>query len=83
VGRLPLHIIVPITTGNPRFKTYFWMLAISASATNGLDNDSYADAFQVKSIALERFIGQRGTLTTKQLEEIAAAIALCIGYNPP
>ncbi len=82
-GRLPLHIVVPITTGNPTFKNYFWMVAISATKTNGLSNDSFADAFQIKSVSVNRFVDKRGVLTQAQLNEIAAAITLCVGYTPP
>jgi mRNA interferase MazF len=82
-GRLPLHIIVPITTGDPRFHQYFWMIAIPVSTTNGLDHDSFADAFQVKSVSVNRFVSKRGILTRSQLDEIAAGIALCVGYAPP
>lgn len=82
-GRLPLQIIVPITTGRSGFQNYFWMVPIAATKTNGLDQDSYADTFQVKSISQDRFVDKRGVITTSQLDEIAAAIVLCIGYSPP
>lgn len=82
-GRLPLHIIVPITTGHTGFQNYFWMVPIKVTNTNGLDQDSYADTFQVKSISQDRFVDKCGVITTSQLDEIAAAIALCIGYTPP
>lgn len=82
-GRLPLRIIVPITTGNPGFKNYFWMVSIPATSSNRLDHDSYADAFQVKSVSIDRFVDKRGVLTSQQLDEIAAAVVLCVGYTPP
>jgi len=81
-GRMPLHIVVPITsTAAP--PTPFWMILITASKANGLTNNSFADAFQVKSVAVERFVSKRGSLAQGKLDEIAAAIALCIGYTPP
>lgn len=83
VGRLPLHIVVPITTGNPNFSKFPWMLPIAANTRNGLDHDSFADAFQVKSVAIERFIKQRGTLSQQELDELATIIAYCVGYKPP
>ena len=82
-GRLPLHIVVPITSGNPAFKNLFWMVEIPAAKANGLSNDSFADAFQVKSVSVDRFEAKRGTLSQRQVDEIAAAIVLCIGYTPP
>jgi mRNA interferase MazF len=83
VGRLPLHIVVPITTGNPNFNKFLWMMPIGADSQNGLDHDSFADAFQVKSVAYQRFIKHRGALSQPQLDELAAIIAFCIGYKPP
>lgn len=82
-GRLPLHIVVPITTGSANFNNYFWMVAIPATTANGLGHDSFADAFQIKSISVNRFVDKRGLLTSIQLDEISAAIVLCIGYKPP
>jgi len=82
-GRLPLHIVVPITTGFPHFTQYFWMIPLAADARNGLAHDSFADAFQVKSLSEQRFVKLRGQLSASQMDEIAATIALCVGYNPP
>jgi mRNA interferase MazF len=81
-GRLPLHIVVPITSGHEGFRRYFWMVELRATVSNGLSNDSFADSFQVKSISVERFLDKRGSLTEDDLERIAAAIALCVGYRP-
>lgn len=83
VGRLPLCIVVPITTGAPRFSRFPWMMPITANSQNGLNHDSFADAFQVKSVALERLVSQRGTLSQQELDELALIIAYCIGYMPP
>jgi mRNA interferase MazF len=76
-----LQIVVPITSWQPRFETEFWMIQLLASSTNGLDKPSAANAFQVKSLSEERFIRKLGILETVEMNEIAAAIALCIGYN--
>jgi hypothetical protein len=59
------------------------MMPIVADTRNGLDHDSFADAFQVKSVADQRFIKQRGVLTQQQLDELATIIAYCVGYRPP
>lgn len=61
-GRLPLHIIVPITTGQANFAGYFWMVPTPASPTNGLDHDSFANAFQVKSVSVNRFVNKQGVI---------------------
>jgi mRNA interferase MazF len=50
VGRMRLHIVVPITGWQSQFSRYFWMIRLIASSANGLAKESAADAFQVKSI---------------------------------
>jgi mRNA interferase MazF len=52
---------------------------LPADATNGLDKDSAADAFQVKSVSLNRFVRKLGQITDAQVEAIAEAVALCVG----
>lgn len=80
VGRLPLRIVVPITNWNPRYAQFIWMVRIQATPLNGLTKDSSADAFQVKSVATSRFVQLIGRLTDSELEDIVAAVALCIGF---
>ena len=38
---------------------------------------------QIKSVSVDRFVSKRGVLTQPQLNDIVAAIALCVGYTPP
>lgn len=83
-GRLRLRMVVPITSGNSGFLKHFWMVGIKRNDANGLDHDSFADTFQFKSVSIDRFIYRRGKITSIDLlEEITAAITLCIGLNPP
>ncbi len=82
VGRIRLHIVVPITSWQPQFARYFWMVNLAPTPENGLAKESAADAFQVKSLSLNRFQRRLGVLTDDQMDEIAAAIVLCIGYAP-
>lgn len=83
VGRLPLRIVVPITDWKPAYAGFPWFVFLAASAQNGLSKDSGADAFQVKSVALGRFEQRLGVLTDDEIDRIAVAIALCVGYTPP
>lgn len=83
VGRLPLRIVVPVTTGSLRLGAASWIVQIAANRENGLSHDSYADAFQVKSISLDRFVRRRGRVAATDLDALAAAVALCVGYFPP
>lgn len=79
VGRLPLRIVVPITGWDPRWVSVPWLVFLKASKRNGLDKDSAADCFQVKSVSLTRFASQMGVLTADEVEQISAAVALCVG----
>ena len=79
IGRLPLRMVVPITDWQPRYAHYPWMVELPASPTNGLVKDSGADAFQTKSVSQARFVRLLGRVTSAQLDDIALAIALCIG----
>lgn len=79
IGRLPLRIVVPITDWNPLFGNLSWLVFLSASAANGRAKDSGADAFQVKSVSETRFARRLGAVSDVQLDEIASAIALCVG----
>jgi mRNA interferase MazF len=81
-GRMKLQIVVPIKGWQPQFSRYFWMVHLLPDTQNGLSKDSTADAFQIKSLSLNRFVRRLGTLTDKQVNAIAAAIALCVGYVP-
>lgn len=81
-GRMQLHIVVPITGWQAQFSRYFWMVHIAADSANGLSKESTADAFQVKSLSINRFQRKLGILAKDELDEIAAAIVLCIGYTP-
>jgi hypothetical protein len=67
-----------LVVGGEGFEVLPWFVPIPASAATGLVKDSGADAFQVKSISENRFIQRIGNVTSDQLDEIAAAIALCV-----
>jgi mRNA interferase MazF len=77
-----LQIVVPITSWQPRFAGDFWMVQTLATPVNGLANDSAANAFQVKSVSEDRFVKKLGTLAAAEMDDISAAIVLCIGYAP-
>jgi mRNA interferase MazF len=78
IGRLPLRIVVPVTDWQPAFASIPWFVPLQGSSTNGLTKDSGADAFQVKSVSETRFVRFLGTIEAGQVDEIAAAVALCV-----
>ena len=79
IGRLPLRIVVPLTDWQPQFARLPWLVPVPASPVSGLIKDSGADAFQVKSLSETRFVQRLGKVTDEQMNEIADAIALCVG----
>lgn len=79
IGILPLKIVVPITDWKIQFSDYSWMTQLLPSNTNNLSKISCADAFQVKSLSLNRFIRKIGIATNDELEEITAGVSICIG----
>jgi mRNA interferase MazF len=82
IGKLPLRIIVPITEWKERYRRAPWFVQLLPSASNGLTKDSAADGFQVKSVSLNRFVRKMGSLSAAEMDDLAAAVALCIGFNP-
>lgn len=79
VGRLPLRIVVPITDWKPECAQFSWFVFLPAIPSNGPAKDSGADVLQVKSVSEARFAWKLGVVTDDQLDEIASAIALCVG----
>ena len=60
VGILPLKVIVPITDWKDRYAIAPWMVRLEPDRTNGLSKPSAADAFQVRSVAQQRFTQRLG-----------------------
>ena len=79
IGRLRLKIVVPITEWKTRYANYPWFVRLLPTPANGLTKESGADAFQVKSVSQTRFIKRLGELTPSQVDDIANAIAICVG----
>ncbi len=80
---IPLRIVVPITTWQPRFSSWPYMILIPQSPTNGLTRDSCANVLQVRSVALERLTKRLDTVTDDQLRLVVGGVALSIDYVPP
>ncbi|MGA7495475.1 MAG: type II toxin-antitoxin system PemK/MazF family toxin [Isosphaeraceae bacterium] len=79
IGRLPLRIVVPVTDSKSDFGNLSWFVFLPAASENGLSKNSGADALQVKSVTVTRFAPKLGEVTDAHIDEIAAAIALCVG----
>ena len=81
VGKLRLRIVVPVTEWQPGFEGNFWHVPMQPTAVNGLTKPSAADALQVRSLSLERFVKSRGRATTQELEEIIQALAAVVEFS--
>jgi mRNA interferase MazF len=79
VGKLPLRIVVPVTEWAPRYSTVPWLVHLEPSQRNGLTKESAADCFQVRSVSIVRFVSKLGNVQADEVEEISAAIAICVG----
>jgi mRNA interferase MazF len=79
VGLLPLRVVVPLTHWKPHRSRYPWFVPIPATAANGLNKDSGADAFQVKSVSEMRFTRYLGVVSAQELVAVAKAVAYVVG----
>lgn len=75
LAKLPLKIIVPLTDWKERYEIAPWMVYIQPDTINNLSKKSAADCFQVRSIAVERFIRKIGRISSNNLEEIKNALS--------
>ncbi len=82
IGILPLKVIVPITEWKDHYAVAPWMVRIDPEEENGLGKRSAADAFQVRSVAQERFVRQLGRISDTQLLEITTALAVVLRIRP-
>jgi mRNA interferase MazF len=82
IGILPLKVIVPITDWKDHYTVAPWMVRLEPDVENGLDKLSAADAFQVRSVAQERFVRRLGILSDTVMQEIAGALAVVLGIQP-
>jgi mRNA interferase MazF len=81
VGILPLKVIVPITEWKDRYAVAPWLVRLEPNAENGLDKPSAADAFQVRSVAQERFVRRLGKLSDTAMQEITRALAVVLSIE--
>ena len=81
IGILPLKVIVPITEWKDRYAVTPWLVRLEPDAENGLDKPSAADAFQVRSVAQERFARRLGKLSNIAMQEITRALAIVLSIG--
>jgi mRNA interferase MazF len=77
-GHLPLRMVVPITEWKSWCDEFGWFEQIFPSKENGLTKLSAADAFQCKSLSVDRFVNKIGHLPIGQVEDIIDRILFCL-----
>jgi mRNA interferase MazF len=75
-----IRTIVPITTWQEKFWEDSLKVPLNPTTSNGLDNESAADALQPRTVALERFRDYFGYVTADELEAIVLAIGEVIEH---
>ena len=71
---LPVRIVIPLTTWQPRFARQRNRVLVQRTIANGLTADSAADALQIRAASLERFGARLGVLSTADLQLLTSAI---------
>jgi mRNA interferase MazF len=79
IGILPLKVIVPVTEWKDRYAAALWMVQLEPSAENGLEKLSAIDAFQVRSVAQERFVRRIGKVSGSTMQGITKSLAVVFG----
>jgi mRNA interferase MazF len=79
VGVLPLRIVVPITTWKAHYLQAPWLVKIEPDNQNGLEKQSAADTFQIRSLSVERFIRSIGEIDVKTLSAILDGVKIVLG----
>ncbi len=78
LARLPLRIIVPITTWKPHLGRLPWFVRVEPTEENGLQRVSGIDAFQLRAVDVGRFIRKLGHLTPSEMARVDQALRLVL-----
>jgi len=78
IGRLPLRLIVPLTSWHDRFLGSSWVARLPSTETNGLRKVSAADCFQIRSVPVDMFIKRMGVCSNEEMADVIAAVQIVI-----
>ncbi len=81
LGKLPLKIVIPLTTWKPAFNKGPWHVFVKETAENGLSESSSADTFQVRSVSEKRLLKKLGYLSPAVMEKINQGLALSLSLD--
>lgn len=81
LGKLPLKIIVPLTDWKGRYDVAPWMVKINPDAKNGLEKESAADCFQVRSLSQDRFVKRLGLVSIHIMDEVRLGLSRVLSID--
>jgi mRNA interferase MazF len=73
-----LTVAIPFRPGNKRAP---YVVNVSASSINGLDQDRFLDAAQIRSIDGQRVLGLVGTLEDTYWQQIRLALSIICAFD--
>ncbi|MBD2205908.1 type II toxin-antitoxin system PemK/MazF family toxin [Calothrix sp. FACHB-1219] len=79
---IPMRMIVPVATWQPKFQNRPFMIPIQQTDENGLDSNSAGNVLQVRSVTTERFVRCLGKVSAAIMQELLTALFLCVDYDP-
>ncbi len=81
LGKLPLKIIVPLTDWKEKYRIAPWMVQIKPDQKNGIDKESAADCFQIRSVSEERFTRKIGQVSFTNLKNVQDTLAKVLSIS--
>lgn len=81
IGTLPIRVVVPVTEWQEQFAGKVWLVRLVRDGRNGLTKDSAADALQVRCVSEDRFVRLLGVLSTDDMIDISAALAIVLDIS--
>lgn len=71
-----MRVIVPLTDWKDRYDFAEWLVKIEPDEQNNIDKTFAADAFQVRSVSLQRFVQIVGKLTDEKMKQVEKALSV-------
>ncbi|MBS0162578.1 MAG: type II toxin-antitoxin system PemK/MazF family toxin [Nitrospira sp.] len=76
LNRLPIRLIVPITSYQEKYAKRIWAVPFEATSATGLERKSIVMSEQARCVSVERFAHLVGTVPPYVMEEIDAALKI-------
>ena len=76
LNRLPLRLIVPITSYQEKYAKRIWAVPLEATSGTGLERKSIVMSEQARCVSVERFVRLAGSVPPYVMEELDAALKI-------